>query len=343
MKYSHSTKRSSKSFALTLITQVFLILLVSCCESESSYDFINTKKGKEYYALSDSVYFGWIKDMKFFNNELLLADAGQNKIHRTSENLDYIGSFGQTGSGPQELRGVLSVAIDLKDSIIGVYDFSRKKSVLFNKSFESYSEVNKILNGLGQIAISESRLYSKSNNPDYLFYQTNLIEKNHTLFGIPFDNSLNEPDLSFFIYAEELYVLTTQNDLLLRKYDSQMQLAWEKNLFNHEFLIKWKQSLNIDQLINSSDANVKRAQILAMDSELINNKLYILLPQIIIKDKNYPNLLLEIELLQDNKNMKIYKVQESDEDNFSSFTIVENTFYGYSPGSGAIYTRAINE
>jgi hypothetical protein len=287
---------------------------------------------------NDSTFFGRIQDIEVSSNGILLSDQGTNQIHVIDRNLNYIKSFGQSGSGPGEIKGVSNIGAFNKK--IFVHDLTNGKILKYDRD-NKFVEQFKINITSSEFGVSEDKVvgFSSSNSPKHPLsfidlYDSLSIED----FGIESSPEMDNP--SQHVLVSDNYIISAyeMNGLIINTYNLKGDFLATTDFSNHPNLKVWFNNLNIQSMIAASTANVRYAQGIFYDAVYFQNRLYLNLPNIGGRPEKRKSVILECKMNADFK-FEIKRIFEL-KDHFPppSFSIIEDgpSIILYDPVFGAI-------
>jgi hypothetical protein len=325
-------RKNQKTLFLSLV-----ILFYSCSKSKEiepiPLDLIISVN-----QFNDTTFFGRIQDIEVNGNEILLSDQGTNQVHVIDSELNYIKSFGNSGEGPGEIRGIKN--IEFFNNEIFIQDLTGGMLLKFNSEHHFMEEFKMLLSST-KFSILNNRVFAQSSShsslePLSIFtLGDSVIESN---FGIGSDKNLNNPSQHVLIKDDILLAIFHENKPIINTYDTDGNFLASTDFSNHPNLEPWLESLDIQTKISASTPSVRYSQGVFYDADFFEDKLYLNLPKVGINPETRKSIMLECQLNED-YSLEIIRIFEfEDHSSFPCFSIVDDgkSILLYDPVYGAL-------
>ncbi|WP_422355969.1 hypothetical protein [Roseivirga pacifica] len=320
---------------------VFFLALILGCTEEKDNQVVLYPPELEVISLSDSVFFGWVRDVELDTNHVYLIDQGSNKILETNYNFHLKQRYGVSGQGPGEMMSPLNLAVN-GDGVV-VYDHLNGKFIEF-QNLEPFRE-HKYSGSTGEFALFDSdNVIGYSYGGDELsVFKLNLsnsvkeklyVERNSLFESNPRVHILKNSDFIVLVFRDNL--------LSIRILDLQGELI---RAYNQEDLLvslgPWVKSLELENFQNKKEGNIVKNKVMFFDAYLTEKGLYLLIPQIVRGEgKPAPSTivkyLIDSEGLLTNEEVLVY--DKEGDDVFYSIAVSEKqkVVFGYNPSKGSL-------
>lgn len=138
-----------KTLKLVFLFSVFLILSISCTQTDNQVQDLNTSEVSlleldHQFTISDTdeIILQQITGVKSDSEDrIFLPDQRALQIHGFDSQGDYVTSIGREGSGPGEFLSLLKIYIDQNDQIIA-FDVRQARNIIFAENNGSWEPEN---------------------------------------------------------------------------------------------------------------------------------------------------------------------------------------------------------
>ncbi|KYG83784.1 NHL repeat-containing protein [Roseivirga echinicomitans] len=266
-----------------------LILFFSFFNSQGQNQKIDAQKIKSINEFSNGQFIAKISDIVIDDKLFYFLDIGLFKVFATDQNLNYVDSYGKEGPGPKELSQPQQLLIE-GDSNILVFDLAQK-ILPFNRFTGEVKEslpFKKVVTHHKTLLIEDKLYYSDLMEPLVTVHQYSLThEKEESGMGemakavTMGSHILSDGKVIYSIYGE--------NQPLIQTFDLAGNLLHSQDLsvlkiFSDMLAQERKSGVKI-----SGNGNIKMratGRVFVQDAQLLEGKLYMLIPQQSKKDSN---------------------------------------------------------
>ena len=278
-----------KKIAISLLP-IFLLLLA--CDSKDKIKFSKVRLKKQVSALSDSSFFAHVYDVLFNNGHLLITDLSQNRILLCDTSFNKTVSYGGTGDGPGEFRGVMRsyiknnmvFAIDSRSGAISVFSLDGKfvKKITYPQKIFSF----------GRFAIDDSlKIYTPDPEKDSSMVKLDTSGRIVKQFGSDFPahtfkskEKRARSEKHILWSKDNQLICVSLTEPLIEFYSTNGKKLREFNLSDSPYL---KRHLDFAEREYRQDP--KKIYIVFQDAYLVDNHLYLLyIDQIDLNGRNRP-------------------------------------------------------
>src|SRR6218665_160771 len=257
---------------------IFLLLLA--CDSKDKIEFSKVRLKKQVSVFSDSSFFGNVNDALFNNGHLLITDNSQNRILLCDTSFNKAVSYGGTGDGPGEFRGVMRsyiknnmvFTVDSRSGAISVFSLGGKFVKKITYPQKSYS--------FCRFAVDDSlKIYKPDAENDSSMVKLDTSGRVVKQFGsiFPGKNPREKRARSekhIFLSKDNQLICVSLSEPLIEFYSTNGKKLREFNLSESPYL---KGRLDFAEKEYRQDPkNRESIYFLFQDAYLVNNHLYLL-------------------------------------------------------------------
>lgn len=323
------------------------VIAAVCCSGKKEEATTYLPKVNEVNSLSDTVFFGWIRDMDFYDDTLYLADQAQNRVLVADKDFNFIRYVGKPGPGPFEIKGMQNV--EVSDNAIYLNDITGGKILRIDRFTDEISSIN-TRSLFAEFDVDDSHLFYADpdipGSPPILQVNTE-SNKQERRFGELQDESLQQPEMHTLVNDQHIISVYRENSFRMDVYDKKGDLLNTVDLGQYGNLSEWVESLQIERVLTTNTVNVRHGFTLARDVFLTKKRLYVLPSMRIIDGIRFPVLLLSFRIDEQGKlfDEKIINIHDGDEGSFYCIAVSsdDKLLYGFDPALGSIKTFDLSE
>ncbi len=241
---------------------IIIIFLISACSEQTDIHYLVETKDVSNFPADSIPFFSKPEKLIIKENKIFVLDGSNQRIVIFDKDFNYLNQIGRKGAGPGEFISPSSFEV-FKD-ILYVYDASKFRIDVitldgeylrsFRPKYQLFAKSSFCINSLGKLFIN----HPLGNNLITVYDEYGEVIES-------FGNIIENPDPYLKISMNNVFVAIDEHDNIyasfvmlpiLRKYDKNKNLLWEKDLskYNeikqmHDFIVK-KRENNPEQKYN---------------------------------------------------------------------------------------------